>query len=303
MKIVIAAALAAAAVPAAAQARPVAAAAPAPAESGGEYRARAPAVQLALPNRVAEGSRTHNLHDVILDAPLLWAATATLREPVQVVADGATQELPAGTVLPMQLIGPADAQPIVAFCTPRRPSERAADRGVLGAVFDSGTLVRGIIRRATNRQVCLIDNDGDGDAESSVIIGDGSPAARRPREVAGAAYDFAELQPVGAEDRLRIKLQRIDRRGRWAEFELQIEQQGDRRRFDVLSGAWGSSNRITRVPVGADGEHSAHIVSTMFSVTAIDGTARTAEIAWSNSAPRDVPIVIPDRLQYIVRWR
>ena len=116
-----------------------------------------------------------------------------------------------------------------------------------------------------------------------------------------AAFEVAELQPIGPQDRLRIKLIRVDRRGRWAEFELQIEQQGDLRSFDVMSGPWGSTNRITRVPAGSDAQLTGNIAGTLFSLVAVDGAARTAEIRWSDKPARDLPVVIPDALRVVVR--
>lgn len=291
MKIAIAAALTAASI-----------AAPAPAaEATGEYRVRAAAIQLAMPNRVAEGTRRHAVRDIVLDVPLLWAGAATLREPVRIEGHGEAQELPAGTVLPMQMIGPSGAEPVPAFCTPRRAAERAAERGALGALLGGGSLWRGIIRRATDRQACVIDADGDGRVESSVILGDGPPEARRPRPLAPAAVELAQLQPIGERDRFRIKLVRVDGRGRWAEFELQIEQQGDLRRFDEMSGRWGRTTRITRVRATPDGAGTGNIAGTLFNLVSADGAARSAEIRWSEKPARDLAIVIPDALQIVVR--
>jgi hypothetical protein len=275
--------------------------APSAADTGGEYRVQVAAVQLALPNRAERAPRTIRVGETILDVPLLWAVAATLREPARIEADGQVQELPAGTVLPMQVIGPERGERVAAFCTPRRAAERAADRGVLGVLLGGGSLWRGMIRRATDRQACLIDADGDGRAESSVILGDGSPAARRPRAVAPVAVETAELQPIGPEDRLRLKLTRVARRGGWADVELDIEQQGHRRSFDEISGPWGRSLRITRIPLVAAEPRTTSIVGAAFRIAAIDGTARTASIEWSDKPADDTAILIPDALRIVIR--
>jgi hypothetical protein len=271
------------------------------ADAPGEYRVRRDAVQLALPNRGVEGTRTHNVREFVLDVPLLWAAAATLREPARIEADGETQELPIGTVLPLQMIGPAGVDPIAAYCTPRRAAERAAERGIAGALLGGGSLWRGMIRRATDRQACLIDTDRDGRVDSSVIVGEGSPEARRPRPTAPAAVEVAALQPIGEQDRLRIKLVRVDRRGRWADFELEIEQQGHRRRFDLIGGSWGSSNRQARILTGGDVVQPGDMVGTLFHVLAVDPAARTAQIRWSDKRDVDLPVVIPDSLRIVTR--
>jgi hypothetical protein len=273
----------------------------APADTSAEYRVHAAPVQLALPNSGAEGTRTHGVGDYVLDVPLLWEEAGTLREPVRVEVDGAVQEFAAGTVLPLHLIGPAKGDPVRAFCTPRRAAERAFERGTMSFLFGPQSALRGAVRRANDRQTCMIDSDADGRVDSSVILGDGPPEARRPRPLAPAAVDRSENQPIGNEDRLRLKLTRLDRRGRWAEFELEIQQQGRLRAFDLLAGEWGSSNRISRVPADSEGVLHGDIAGTVFSVLAVDGAARSAQIRWSTKPARNLVVAIPESVQIVRR--
>lgn len=270
-------------------------------EAAGEYRVHVAPVQLAMPNSAVEGTRTHGLNDYVLDVPLLWAEAGTLREAVRVEADGSVQELAAGTVLPLHLIGPEGGDPVRAFCTPRQAAERAFERGTLAVLFGERSALRGVLRRANDRQTCLIDSDADGRVDSSVILGEGPPEARRPRPLSPAPIELSELQPIGGEDRLRIKLTRLDRRGRWAEFELEIRQQGRRRGFDQIGGPWGSSSRISRIDTAAEGGAAGNLAGTVFSVVAVDGAARTAQIRWSEKPPRDLRVAIPDTVQVVVR--
>jgi hypothetical protein len=275
----------------------LAAAAPAATEG---YSVQSAAVQLALPNSGPRGVKDYRVGEAILELPLLWSAAATLREPATIEADGKSQQLDAGSVLPRQLLAARGTTPIAAYCTPRQAAERSAERGALGILLGGGSLWRKAIRSATDRQACLIDTDADGRADHSVIVGDGSPEARTPRPISPLALQVAELVPISGQDRLRIKLLRVSPKAGFAEFEIDIVQQGKERVFDVIGGPWGSASRVTRVDFKASGPAPVSMLGADFSLVALDGAERRARIEWLEGVERDRPVIIPDALHVVM---
>jgi hypothetical protein len=267
----------------------------------GPYAVQTTAVQLAFPNSGPRVAQDYLVGDAILDVPLLWLSAATLRAPVAIAADGEAEFLPAGTVLPLHVLAEAGGSPVRAYCTPRRAAERAADRGMLRGLLGSGTLWRGLIRGATDRQLCLIDSDGDGGADQSVVVGDGSREARTPRTIPPVPIETADLVRVSDQDRLRIVVTRLGRRNDWADFELEIVQQGHKRVFDTFSGTWGSSSRVTRIPMGPESPGVASIAGADFSILSVDRANRSLRLQWAEGAEASRPVVIPDGLRVVVQ--
>lgn len=261
----------------------------------GPMSVRQSAIQLAQPNSGPRGAQDYRVGDMVLDLPLFWANAATLRDEASVQTEEAPERLAAGTVLPMQMLAERGGAPLRAYCTPRRGAERAADRGVLGALPNIGWWVRRVVRSATDRQLCLIDSDGDGRADQSLVVGDGPPAMRTPRAIAPVAIDIADLVPISNNDRLQLQLTRVGRD--WAELTLIIVQEGHPRRFDEMSGHWGNSLRVSRVTQGGPGS----ILGADFSLLTVDRDNRTARIEWPAGVdPRHIAI-IPDRLDLVRR--
>lgn len=256
---------------------------------------RQSAIQLALPNSGPRGVQDYRVGDMVLDVPLFWANAATLRDEVSVQTDETLERLAAGTVLPMQMLAESGGEPLRAYCTPRRGAERAADRGVLGALPAVGWWARRAIRSATDRQLCLIDSDGDGRADQSLVVGDGPPAIRTPHAIAPVAIDIADLVPISSRDRVQIKLTRVGRD--WAELTLIILQEGYPRRFSEISGRWGESLRVSRVTQGGPGS----ILGADFWLQTVDRNARTARIEWPAGVDPRQFAVIPDRLDLVRR--
>jgi hypothetical protein len=158
-----------------------------------------------------------------------------------------------------------------------------------------GWWARRAIRSATDRQLCLIDSDGDGRADQSLVVGDGPPALRTPRAIAPVAIDIADLVPISSNDRVQLKLTRVGRD--WAELTLIILQEGHPRRFDEMSGPWGDSLRVSRVTQGGPGS----IIGADFSLLTVDRDTRTARIEWPAGVDPRRFAVIPDRLDLVRR--
>lgn len=261
----------------------------------GPLKVRQSEIQFARPNSGARGVHDYNKGQVILDVPLRWAAAAILRDAVSFNADGKSESIAAGTVLPLVLLSDASGTQVKAYCTSRRAAERAADRGALGVLLGGGSLWRSMIRSATDRQLCLIDSDGDARADQGLVVSDGSPVARTPQSIAPAAMELVDAAPISREDSARIALTGIGRN--WAEFTLTVTQQGSPRRFDTISGGWGTSSRVTRIKLPEKGAKSASIFGADFSILAIDDPSQTARLEWPENADANRLVVIPDKLQ------
>lgn len=279
-------ALALAAAPAAAVAEP--------------YAAQAPAVQLVQPNSGPRIARSYRVGETILQLPILWASAATLDQATAIDVDGASVPLPVGTVLAQQPLQQAGGATLRAYCTPRRAAERATDHGLLAAPLFRMTL-RPLLRSTTDRQLCLIDSDGDGQADQGLAIGDGSPEARTPHAVTPVALNAAPLVPVSSEDQVRIVLKGVGRRGTSAEFEIVVEQQGRRRAFQTISGPWGSSERLPRVTIGRSPPTAASLLAAEFTILAADPNAQTLRIQWPDGADPNRFVIIPDTLRIVYR--
>ena len=258
------------------------------------------ALQVVLPNTGPRVTQTYRVGEAILDLPLHWPAAATLGAAATIDLDGESAQLPAGTVLPFQPLSEADGSSIGAYCTPRRAAERATDSGFLAAPLFRMVL-RPILRSATDRQLCLIDSDADGRADLGLVVGDGSPAARTPHPIAPVPLAIGEMVPSSGADRVRIVLTRVQSRGRWAEFEIRIEQQGGDRNFTDIAGQWGSSTKITRMMMDAQPPDGTSILGADFVILGVDPRARSVQIRWPDAADRSVLVAIPDALQIVYR--
>ena len=268
--------------------------------AAGPMKVRQSDIQFAFPNSGERGVQVFNKGQVILDVPLRWSAAATVRDAVTFSADGKSETIAAGTALPLLVLGDESGSQVTAYCTPRRAAERSAERGGLGMLLGGGSLWRGMIRSATDRQLCLIDADGDGRADQAALVNDGSPTARTPQPIAPVAITIVEGAPISRDDSARIAVSGIGRN--WAEFTLTVTQQGYPRRFDSIAGAWGTSSRVTRIKLPENGAKSASIFGADFSILAVDPVRQTARIEWTASADQHLIVVIPDKLRTEVRF-
>jgi hypothetical protein len=262
------------------------------------YSVRIPAIQLAVPAALPAQERNYRVGDTVLDLPLLWSSAATLLEPVTAEADGQSERLAAGTLLPVQRLASASHGPTVtAYCTVRRAAERAADRNVIGqALF--GALTRRVVQSLTDRQLCLLDSDNDGRLDQSLVVGDGSPEARTPRAIAPAGMRVADLVPISSGNRIRLELTGVGRRGDSLNFLVHIEQEGHDRVFDIFGGSWGQVERRPRLRFGRGMPAEANMLGATLHVSNIDGPGRSVRLRWTGHADPGRAIVVPDGLRY-----
>lgn len=263
------------------------------------HAVRQTAPQIAFPGEGATGEpRTVRVGETVLKVPLLWVRAARLEAATSVQGDKGPETIAAGTVLPLHLLSDAAGQPVEAYCTPRRAAERATDKGIGAALFGGGKLWRKMIASATDRQLCLLDADGDARAEASLVIGDGPPQARTPRPIAPAALAVAELAPIGTGDHIALVLDRVSGRGDVLTFRMDVVQGGETRAFDSFSGPWGQSTRHTRVK-RAGAATDTVILGTRLTIASADGAAKTALIARQPGPGHFV--AVPDALSIVMR--
>lgn len=208
--------------------------------------------------------------------------------------------LPAGSVLQgVMLTIAATHHDEMAYCTPRNAAERKADGGVLGAMLGGGSLWRGMIRSATDRQYCLIDSDDDGMADHSVELNAGSPAARTPVAIAPVKLNRDKLIPISDDDdHVLIKVDGVSSNGKAVRFRLEVIQQGKGRVFTSI----GSTNRLTWVKADHGLPARASIFETKFDVVSIDGANHTAVITWPTDVDLKEVVPIEDGLHVNIRW-
>jgi hypothetical protein len=187
----------------------------------------------------------------------------------------------------------------MAYCTPRHAAERKADGGMLGAMLGGGSLWRGLIKSATDRQYCLIDSDDDGMADHSVELNAGSPAARTPVAIAPVRLDRDKMIPISDnDDHVQIKLNQVSSKGKSASFRIEVIQQGNGRVFDSI----GDTHRITWVEAKHGLPARINVFETKFDVVSIDGASRTIVVKWPDDVDSKETVPITDGLRVYTRW-
>lgn len=258
------------------------------------------AAQVAYPNGAPRVTQTYHQGEVIMTAPLMWEIGARLPQETTISAGEDRTTLSAGSVLQgVMLTITATHRDEMAYCTPRNAAERKADGGVLGAMLGGGSLWRGMIRSATDRQYCLIDSDDDGMADHSVELNAGSSAARTPVAIAPVRLDRDKLIPISDnDDHVLIKVDSVSSNGKSVRFRLEVIQQGKGRVFTSI----GSTNRLTWVEAKHGLPARTSIFETKFDVVSIDGASRTAVITWPTDVDLKEVVPIDDGLHVNIRW-
>jgi hypothetical protein len=269
-----------------------------------EYVILAPALQIAMPNRIAPDERSYRKGEAVVDVPLLWRAAIRLDNDLNLTIDGGAEQVKAGTVLPLHLVGAGIyGKPKPAYCTPRRAAEDKSEKGALGILLGGGSLWRGLIRGATDRQLCLIDSDGDDHLDQWLLIGDGSAAARAPNPMPGVAFTRQDNVPISDKDRYTIFFNGASGSGKWAEFRLELMQQGNTRRFDTMSGPFGTFNRLERrARLLAQWPLLTTVHGADLTIMSTEDGGKTARLIGRGSADPDRQIEIPDAYRVSFRY-
>jgi hypothetical protein len=238
------------------------------------------------------GSKTVTKGTLAFDFPLRWQSAAVLPTNIEVTADDRHQTLKQGQALVqtrLQFSDPALAS-AKSFCAPRLADP---ERGI------AGILLGGMIARSlTDGQFCIIDRDGDGVAEMSVLVNAGSPAAREPKPITPVAYTLTPAAIVSEGDSARL----LYHGGK--SFEFQVIEQGHARRFTSFTyrdrnGSHTFSNFL-RPQKLSEGVYRIDAPGLSFTLAGYDNSTGTAKIEWpATSSPAVVPI--PDDVAVTVR--
>jgi hypothetical protein len=256
--------------------------------------------QLAYPNSAPRGTQTYHRGEVIMTVPLMWEIGAKLPQATTIHAGDDSEDIAAGSVLQgVMLTESASHRDEMAYCTPRKAAERKADSGMLGALLGGGSLWRGAIRGATDRQYCLIDSDDDGIADHSVELHAGSQTARTPIAIAPVQLGRDRMIPISEhDDCIEIVLVDVSANGSSAKFRINVIQQGADRVFDTI----GQTPRLTYVTAKKGLPARTDIFHALFDVVSIDGTGRTAVVKWPDDVDAKAIVPIDDGLHIVMRW-
>jgi len=237
------------------------------------------------------GSRTLIKDEFLWRVPLRWPKAAVIEQAVQLSADDRRVNLNVGDVLAQTRLQ-FDDQSLAgatSFCVPRLADPNKATGGLLGGM---------LARSMTDAQFCIVDRDNNGTADMSVMINGGSPAARTPVAITPIRYRADYGVEVGRGDYAQLTY----RGGR--KFELEIFEQGSKRRFDTLTttgnlGRETFGNLIRRTKLG-DGSEIYVVPSGTLHLRTYDASTGSITVDWE-PRKRLKLLPVPDEIQ--VRYR
>jgi hypothetical protein len=170
--------------------------------------------------------QTLQQNEYVWKVPLRWPSAAILDDGADLSAEKHSRRLSVGDVLAetrLQFDDPS-LSGAKSYCVAPKPLPGGG--GNAGSGW--GTLGMMLYRSSTDGQFCLIDKDHDNVAELSVLINDGSPAARQPVAIKPVRFHTDVGVEVGAGDYAQLKFT-------GKSFSLQIFQQGDLRIFSTFT--------------------------------------------------------------------
>jgi hypothetical protein len=242
--------------------------------------------------REAGGSRTLVKDDVLWNVPLRWPKAAILEQSIQLAADDRRANVAAGDALAQTRLQFDDLAlaGATSFCVARLADPTKATGGLLGGM---------LARSLTDGQFCIVDKEGDGVADMSVLINAGSPAARMPVPIPPVRYRTDVGVEVGKGDSARL----VYRGGQ--KFELEFYQQGSKRRFDTFttSGNFGRetfSAWIRRTKLG-DGNQIFATPSGKLRLRSFDKASGALTVDWDGRARLKL-MPVPDEVRTSVRF-
>lgn len=253
---------------------------------------------IGLPPRVlafdleSAGSRTLAKDQALWSIPLRWPKAAILEHPTQIIADDRRVNLNVGDVLVqtrLQFDDPSLAS-AVSFCLPRRAEPNKMAVALIGDM---------IARSLSDGQFCIIDKDGDGTVEMSVLINAGSPAARTPVAIAPIRYRSDVGVEIGKGDYARL----VYRSGQ--KFELEFYEQGSKRRYDTFTTTTNlgkeAYNSLIRRTKSADGSQFFVTPGGTLRLRSVDNVTGSITIDW-DARSRLKLIPVPDVVQTRIRY-
>lgn len=254
--------------------------------------AQTPIRYLVIPAGPA-GEKVVSEGQVAFSFPLRWEQAALLDSALEITADDRTTMIQRGQALveTRLIFDQPGFNEAVAYCTPRTadPMRKAAGLLVFGLVGQA------LARSATDGQYCLIDRDRDGQADHSVLVNAGSPAARTPRTIPPVRYTVSPEAIVSEGDKVEILY-----RGGRGSFEMKVIQQGKPRFYQTFTYSDGrGKHRLDRFMRGDKlGGNVVRYAGPGFDFTTsnYDRARSTIKVNWSGIMfPAVIPI--PDEVK------
>lgn len=259
-------------------------------------RDREQAAQIYRPNIGKRGIQKLMEGDDVLVVPLVWTRAATVGRGVDVSAGDRRDFISQGDVLPEEFIANAQGSSngFIAYCMPRKAKERSVDRMNGGAA--GLMLARKFMRSANDAQFCLVDRDKDGQADASILVGNGWGPQRSVRPIAPVPLATAnDVQISPHDDLVRISFRDAHKSG--PSFEFEIRQQGDDRSFST----WRGQRSILSYKAANGWPQRVTIAGATFVITGYDSVAKTVTIEWPEDVDRNLRINISDDVTYVPR--
>jgi hypothetical protein len=253
---------------------------------------------IRLPPRVlafdpeSAGSRTLAKDQALWSIPLRWPKAAILEQAIQLGADDRRTNLNVGDVLAetrLQFDDPSLAG-AVSFCVARLAEPSKVTTALIGGL---------LARSLTDGQFCIVDREGDGTADMSVLINAGSPTARTPVRITPLRYRSDVGVEVGKGDYARL----VYRGGQ--KFELEFYEQESKRRYDTFTtttnlGKEAYSSFIRRTKT-ANGSQFFVTPGGTLNLRSFDEATGSITIDW-DARTRFKLIPVPDDVQTRVRF-
>ena len=243
------------------------------------------------------GEKRVSKGDTVFTFPLRWEQAAILSKDVEARADAQADLIKKGQAIVrtrLKFDSPEFSR-ARSFCVPRKAAP--VDDRLAGALL--GSLGMKLVRSGTDGQFCLIDRDNDGQLDHSVLVNDGSPAARMPVQMAPISYELAVNVPVSEGDSLRI-LYRDKYR-----FELEIVQQDEVRHFDSFSVNTSAGRREylrqARSVKTPDGSFAITVPGVELSAASYDKASKSAAVRWPATKNATV-MPVPEDVRFRVRY-
>jgi hypothetical protein len=217
---------------------------------------------------VKAGIRTFGPGDLIVRQPTLWGLSAKLTMPATIKLDSESLFVPDGVVLPaVKIIGlPNATGETIAFCTEAKKADKLLTTSAFG-IFGAK-----IADSLTDGQKCLLDSDGDGNADQGFLLNDGKREDRLPRPISPVPLNIAELREPGLGYAVIIQLVKSKK----PTFEIDILHDGNFKQFHTIDTTLGSFSKRISISKKVSLPQDLNVFGTKFRVQAFN--AETGEV-------------------------
>jgi hypothetical protein len=234
------------------------------------------------PNRMGAGVKVVHSGDDVVVRPTAWALSAKLDVDAILSTSEGQVRIPAGAILPsVTFSGISGSAEVSGFCTAERKS--VADKST-GSIWAS--LQTKLIRSLEDGRKCIVDTDGDGQADVGFLLNDGSKEDRIPKSIRSVNLNVAKLRERNEGSSITIKLVRVSR----PTFAIYIYDEGKQKQFSNLQSTGVFEESWQEAPKGAQFPVDMVVFGAKLKLIASDKKAKTVTIEMiENDEYREVP--------------